>query len=40
MLTNKIYIGIFEYGKTKRKKEDILRVENYCGTIIDMKTCK
>ena len=30
-----IYIGIFEYGKYKRKPQDILRVENYCEPIID-----
>jgi len=38
ILTNSIYIGIFEYGKYKRKQEDILRVENYCEPIIDMNT--
>lgn len=37
ILTNSIYIGIFEYGKYKRKPQDILRVENYCETIIDKK---
>ena len=35
ILTNSIYIGIFEYGKYKRKPQDILRVENYCESIID-----
>ncbi len=35
ILTNAIYIGIFEYGKYKRKPQDILRVENYCEPIID-----
>ena len=35
ILTNSIYIGIFEYGKYKRKSQDILRVENYCEPIID-----
>ena len=35
ILTNSIYIGIFEYGKYKRKPQDILRVENYCEPIID-----
>ena len=39
ILTNSIYIGIFEYGKYKRKPEDILKVENYCEPIIDLKTC-
>ncbi len=34
ILTNSIYIGVFEYGKYKRKKQDILRVENYCEPII------
>ena len=29
ILTNSIYIDIFEYGKYKRKLQDILRVENY-----------
>ncbi|MBQ7139931.1 MAG: recombinase family protein [Bacilli bacterium] len=38
ILTNSIYIGIFEYGKYRRKDEDILRVENYCEPIIDMNT--
>lgn len=37
ILTNSIYIGIFEYGKYKRKPQDILRVENYCEQIIDKK---
>ena len=35
ILTSAIYIGIFEYGKYKRKPQDILRVENYCEPIID-----
>ena len=34
ILTNSIYIGIFEYGKYKRKPEDVLKVENYCKPII------
>lgn len=38
ILTNSIYIGVFEYGKYKRKKQDILRVENYCEPIIDIET--
>ena len=38
ILTNKIYIWIYEYGKTRRKKEDILKVENYCEPIIDINT--
>ena len=38
ILTNAIYIGIFEYGKYKRKPQDILRVENYCEPIIDINT--
>ena len=38
ILTNSIYIGIFEYGKYKRKPEDILKVENYCEPIIDEVT--
>ena len=38
ILTNSIYIGIFEYGKYKRKSQDILRVENYCEPIIDEVT--
>lgn len=37
ILTNSIYIGVFEYGKYKRKKQDILRVENYCEPIIDIE---
>mgnify|MGYP002581310004 CR=1 FL=1 len=38
ILTNSIYIGIFEYGKYKRKPQDVLRVEDYCESIIDIKT--
>lgn len=38
ILTNSIYIGIFEYGKYKRKPQDVLRVENYCEPIIDETT--
>ena len=38
ILTNSIYIGIFEYGKYKRKSQDILRVENYCEPIINEVT--
>ena len=35
ILTNSIYIGTFAYGKTKRKAQDILYVDNYCEQIID-----
>lgn len=38
ILTNSIYIGIFEYGKYKRKPQDVLRVEDYCEPIIDINT--
>ncbi len=38
ILTNSIYIGIFEYGKYKRKQKDILRVKDYCEPIIDEVT--
>lgn len=38
ILTNSIYIGVFEYGKYKRKPQDVLRVEDYCEPIIDIKT--
>lgn len=38
ILTNSIYIGIFEYGKHKRKPQDILRVEDFCEPIIDINT--
>ena len=38
ILTNSIYIGVFEYGKYKRKPQDILKVENYCEPIIDIET--
>ena len=38
ILTNSIYIGIFEYGKYCRKPQDILRIENYCEPIIDIHT--
>ena len=40
ILTNSIYIGIFEYGKYKRKPQDVLRVKDYCEPIIDEKTWK
>ena len=35
ILTNSIYIGTFAYGRTKRKAQDILYVDNYCEQIID-----
>ncbi len=35
ILTNSIYIGILEYGKYKRKQQDILRVKDYCEPIIE-----
>ncbi len=38
ILTNSIYIGIFEYGKYKRKTQNILRVKDYCEPIIDETT--
>lgn len=38
ILTNSIYIGVFEYGKYKRKPQDVLRVEDYCEPIIDITT--
>ena len=38
ILTNSIYIGTFAYGKTKRKAQDILYVDNYCEPIIDENT--
>ena len=38
ILTNSIYIVIFEYGKYKRKPQDILKVNNYCEPIIDEQT--
>ena len=38
ILTNSIYIGVFEYGKYKRKQQDILRVKDYCEPIIDEDT--
>ena len=38
ILTNSIYIGVFEYGKYKRKAQDILRVKDYCEPIIDEVT--
>ncbi len=38
ILINSIYIGIFEYGKYKRKAQDILRVKDYCEPIIDETT--
>jgi len=38
ILTNSIYIGVFEYGKYRRKSQDILKVNNYCEPIIDIET--
>ena len=38
ILNNKIYIGTFEFGKYKRKPEEVLTVEDYCEPIIDMET--
>ncbi len=38
ILTNSIYIGTFAYGKTKRKAQDVLYVNNYCEPIIDKNT--
>ena len=38
ILTNKIYIGTFAFGRFKRKEQDILYVDNYCTPIIDMDT--
>ena len=35
ILTNSIYIGTFAYGKTKRKAQDVLYVDDYCEPIID-----
>ena len=38
ILNNSIYIGIFAYGKFKRKAKDVLYVEDYCEPIIDKLT--
>lgn len=35
ILDNEIYIGIFHFGKYRRKKEDILIVKDYCEPIIN-----
>lgn len=35
ILTNFIYIGVFEYDKYKRKPQIILRIKDYCEQIID-----
>ena len=35
ILTNKIYIGTLEWGKSRRKKEDILIIENHSPAIIE-----
>ena len=35
LLTNEIYIGIFAFGKYRRKPQDILYVKDYCEPIID-----
>lgn len=40
ILTNSIYIGIFEYGKYTRKPQDILTLNNYCEPIIDEEAWK
>ena len=40
ILCNEIYIGIFAYGKYKRKKEDILYVKDYCEPIISNELWK
>lgn len=40
MLTNSIYIGIYAFGKYKRKESDVLYVNDYCEPIIDEKTWK
>ncbi len=38
ILINSIYIGLFAYGKTKRKAQDVLYVKDYCEPIIDENT--
>lgn len=38
ILINSIYIGIFAYGRTKRKAQDVLYVKDYCEHIIDENT--
>ena len=38
ILSNQIYIGTFEFGKYKRKEQDILYVNDYCEPIIDIET--
>jgi len=38
ILTNSIYIGIFAYGRFRRKEQDILYVKDYCEPIIDDET--
>ena len=38
ILTNSIYIGIFAYGRFRRKEQDILYVKDYCESIIDDET--
>ena len=35
ILTNSIYIGIFAFGKYRRKEKDILYIKEYCNPIID-----
>lgn len=37
ILDNEIYIGIFHFGKYRRKKEDILIVKDYCEPIINQE---
>lgn len=37
ILANPIYTGTFHYGRTARKKEDIIVIENYCEPIINPK---
>ena len=40
ILTNSIYIGTYAFGKYRRKKQDILYVNDYCEPIIDEITWK
>ena len=35
ILTNPIYTGTFHFGRTNRKKEDIMVIENYCEPLVD-----
>ena len=40
ILDNEIYIGIYHFGKYKRKKENVLVIKDYCESIISNELFK